>query len=237
VILKLDLHTHTGRYSSCARHSPRELCQTAIACGLDALAITEHHQQWTPAEIAELQARFPALKLYAGVELTCTDGHDYVVLGLEPGHYAPNPMPYAQMQSLIEARRRAGGAPFAFLAHAFRFSADEAGLETCAVEGIEMASPNMLDRGRRARGEVSIARAELYQRWQEKRGWISLYNSDAHSRRMVGTFYNLVELPEGALPEPPPDEEALIRLLRAAQIRPYLDEKRLRARFRRRGLF
>ena len=225
--LKIDLHTHTGRYSSCSRLSPRELCETALAYGLDAVAITEHHHQWSPEEIAELQARYPALKLYTGVEITCTDGHDYVVLGLAAGAYHPNPMSYARFQALMEDRRRAGALVFAFLAHGFRYSDDERGLETAAIEGIEMASPNILARPQPAGGPVTIARAELYRRWQQRKGWIPLYNSDAHSTAMMGKFYNLVEAPMEAPAGLPADERALIQLLRTAQIRPFVDEARI----------
>ena len=225
--LKLDLHTHTGRYSPCSRLSPRELCETALARGLDAVTITEHHHQWSPDEIAELQACYPALKLYAGVEITCTDGHDYVVLGLEAGPYHPNPISYARLQALLEDRRRAGALVFAFLAHGFRFSDDEHGLDTAAVEGIEMASPNILARPQPADGPVTIARAELYRRWQQRKGWIPLYNSDAHSTTMLGQFYNLVDAPEGGPAGIPADERALIQLLRTAQIRPFVDEARI----------
>ena len=65
----------------------------------------------------------------------------------------------------------------------------------------------------------------LYRRWQRKKGWISLYNSDAHSAAMVGLYYNLVDTPAG----PPADEKALIRLLRTAPIRPFEDRERIRA--------
>jgi predicted metal-dependent phosphoesterase TrpH len=225
--LKIDLHTHTGRYSSCSRLSPRELCETALARGLDAVAITEHHHQWSADEIAELQARYPALKLYTGVEITCTDRHDYVVLGLHAGPYQPNPMSYARFQTLLEERRRAGALVFAFLAHGFRYSDDEGGLETAAIEGIEMASPNMLARPQPADGPVTIARAELYRRWQQRRSWIPLYNSDAHSTTMLGQFYNLVDAPEGAPGGVPADERALIQLLRTARIRGFADEARI----------
>jgi len=219
--LKIDLHTHTRRYSRCARLSPEQLCETALDCGLDALVITEHHHQWSPDEIAELQARCPALKLYAGVELTCTDGHDYVILGLEPGPYHPNPTSYAHVHALIDAHPGA----FSFVAHCFRYSDDESGLDEVTIEGIEMASYNLLVRPQPPSGPALIAREALYRRWQQQRGWIPLYNSDAHSVAMVGLFYNLVDAPSG----PPEDEMALGELLRTAEIRPCEDRARIRA--------
>jgi hypothetical protein len=221
VIVNLDLHTHTNRYSSCSILSPEALCQTALQRGLNALAITEHHYQWSAREIARLQEAFPALKLYAGVEISCTDGFDYVVLGLEPGLYHPHPMPYEQLRALVDAIP----ASFIFVAHPFRHNEQEGALAERALDGIEMGSYNLLDRTAPAGGPIEIVRAGLRQAWRDKMGWIGLCNSDGHSRRMVGTFYNQIETGDGL----PPDEGALIALLRHAEIRCVRDEAQIRA--------
>jgi predicted metal-dependent phosphoesterase TrpH len=223
VILNIDLHTHTRRYSRCSVLAPDELCQAAVACGLDALAITEHQYQWSPAEIAELQARYPALKLYAGVEISCADGHDYVALGLEPGWY-PARMAYPRFRALLDAHPGA----FCFVAHCFRYSAEETGLAERQIDGIEVGSYNTLARPQPASGPPAIARLEQYRRWQREMGWIALYNSDAHAPKMVGTFYNLVETASGG---PPGDTAALRRLLCHATVRGFQDEERIRAAF------
>ena len=99
MLLKIDLHTHTNIYSGCSILAPERLCELALERGLNGLAITEHHYQWQQSELAALQARFPALKLYAGVEISCLDGRDYVVLGLQGGAYQP--MPYLQLEALL----------------------------------------------------------------------------------------------------------------------------------------
>jgi hypothetical protein len=224
VILNLDLHTHTDVYSACSILSPDALCQTALERGLDALAITEHHYQWTPKEIARLQNRFDHLKLYAGVEISCTDGNDYVILGLEPGPYRPHPMPYVQLQSLIDTHSGA----FVFLAHPFRHNEKEDALAERTLDGIEMASYNLLARDQPADGPIEIVRAGLRETWQRTMGWIPLCNSDGHSRRMVGTFYNQIETGDGM----PPDEVALIQLLRQAEVRCMRDEALVRAAIR-----
>ncbi len=211
MLFNFDLHTHTSRYSSCARISPDRLCQVALQRGLHAIAITEHHYQWYPDELASLQFRYPALKLYAGVEITCTDGHDYVVLGLPPGRYSPWPMPYARLESMLKAHPDA----FAFIAHCFRYSTSEENLdERGAIEGIEVASYNILPRSFHRPEEVTIAHRELYVRWQRKMGWIALYNSDAHHEAAVGIFYNQVEVTNG----PPSDVQELVRLLRRGRV-------------------
>ena len=221
MILNIDLHTHTRRYSRCSVLSPDDLCQAAIACGLHALAITEHQYQWSPAELAELQARYPTLKLYAGVEIGCADGHDYVALGLEPGGY-PARMPYARLQARLDAHPGA----FCFVAHCFRYSEDEGGLAARQIDGIEVGSYNTLARPQPASGPPAIARLEQYLRWQREMGWIALYNSDAHADKMVGTFYNVVETASG---RPPVDVAALRHLLCNTEVRGFQDEERIRA--------
>jgi hypothetical protein len=220
VILKIDLHTHTRRYSRCSVLSPDELCQSALACGLNALAITEHNYQWSPAEVAELQARYPALKLYAGVEISCADGRDYVALGLEPGWY-PSRMTYGRLQALLDAHPGA----FCYVAHCFRYSDDESDLDGRRIDGIEVGSYNTLARPQPSRGPVAIARHEQYLRWRRQMGWIALYNSDAHAEKMVGTFYNAIAV----LDSPPADERDLGQLLRSAEVRMCQDEGRIRA--------
>jgi hypothetical protein len=224
VILNLDLHTHTDLYSGCSILSPEALCQTALERGLDALAITEHHYQWSAREIVRLQQKYRSLKLYAGVEISCTDGYDYVVLGLEAGPYRPHPMPHEQLRALVDAHPGA----FTFLAHPFRHNAKEDALAERTLDGIEMGSCNLLDRAQPAEGPIEIVRAELRQAWRDKTGWIGLCNSDGHSRRMVGTFYNQIETEDGV----PADEGALIALLRQGQVRCMRDEVLIRAAIR-----
>jgi hypothetical protein len=211
MLLNIDLHTHTRRYSRCSILSPEALCEVAIERGLDALAITEHHYQWSEDEIATLQARYPSLKLYAGVEISCDDEHDYVVLGLGPGPHSPPRMPFAQFQSLIDARPDT----FVFIAHCFRHTPRERGLADLRIDGIEVGSYNILAYRQPESGPTQVVRAEMYHKWQQKMGWVPLCNSDGHSRGMIGTFYSQIDVP-GPMP---PDEMALSALLRQAEVR------------------
>jgi hypothetical protein len=118
---------------------------------------------------------------------------------------------------------------FCFVAHCFRFSRNARDLAERAIDGIEMASYNLLARRQPARGPVRILRRRLYERWQRRMGWVPLYNSDAHNASMVGLFYNLVEALPGTPGGAPGDERALSRLLRRARIRPYADRARIQA--------
>jgi hypothetical protein len=217
--LNIDLHTHTNLYSQCSVLSPEALCETALERGLNALAITEHHYQWSDVEIDRLQARYPAIKLYAGIEISCTDGRDYVVFGLESGH-RPGQISYEHLQALIDARPEA----FAFIAHCFRHGGSDKGLAERQVDGIEVASYNILARTQPPSGPIELVRSELYHKWQQLKGWIPLYNSDGHSNKMIGTFWNEIEMPDG----PPADEGALIRVLRQCQVHGAQDDDRIR---------
>jgi hypothetical protein len=220
MLLNIDLHTHTRRYSRCSILTPDALCEVAIERGLNALAITEHHYQWFEDEIAALQDRYPALKLYAGVEISCNDGHDYVVLGLGPGPHWPPRMPFEQFQSLLDARPGA----FVFVAHCFRHTASERGLAELQIDGIEIGSYNILAFRQPESGPIKIVREELYHKWQARMGWAPLCNSDGHSKGMIGTFYNQIEAPDGV----PPDEMALSALLRQRKIRCIQDDALIR---------
>lgn len=224
MIVNLDLHTHTNLYSACSILSPEALCETALERGINALAITEHHYQWSRREIARLQGAFPPLKLYSGVEISCTDGFDYVVLGLEAGRYEPHPMPYEQLRALIDAQ----AAAFSFVAHPFRHNDREGPLAERALDGIEMGSYNLLDRSPPDEGPIEVVRTELRQTWRDRMGWIGLCNSDGHSRRMLGTFYNQIETGNGL----PPDEESLIALLRQGEVRCMRDDRQICAAIR-----
>ncbi len=205
----IDLHTHTNRYSPCSTLSPQNLCETALRRGLDAIVITEHNVQWSQNEIAALQAQYPALKLYAGVEISVNDGHHYGVIGLPASQYEPAPVSRVQFTQLMRAHPGA----FAFLAHCFRYSSDETGLADAPVEGFELGNWNMLSRPQPPGGPLQFERLELYLKWQRQMGWIALSNSDSHSERMVGTFYNQIESDKI-----PASEPSLIRLLREGNI-------------------
>jgi hypothetical protein len=130
-----------------------------------------------------------------------------------------------RLQALID---RHPGA-FSFVAHCFRHSDNQKGLAERRIDGIEMASYNILARPQLVRGPIQLVRAPLYQQWQTRMDWIPLYNSDGHSGRMIGTFYNQIETPDGL----PRDEASLIRLLRGSEIRGIQNHELIRAAINR----
>jgi histidinol phosphatase-like PHP family hydrolase len=224
MILNIDLHTHTSRYSPCSVLSPEALCEVAIARGLNALVITEHKVQWSADEIAALQAGYPSLKLYAGVEISCTDRHDYVVIGLVERRLWPSMLSYRHLQTVLDEQPWA----FAFVAHCFRHSGQEEGMADRRIDGIEVASYNILAHPQPETGPAKLVRAELYHKWRRRMNWVGLYNSDAHARQMVGTFYNRLQM--AALP---PDEAALVEVLRQVKVQGIEDADLIRAAINR----
>lgn len=84
--MRLDLHTHTERFSSDSNLAPAELIRLARQRGLDGLALTEHDTVWPWREAAQLAAAMDFLVLPA-VEVTTELGHvlAYGLEALPPG--------------------------------------------------------------------------------------------------------------------------------------------------------
>lgn len=68
--MKIELHLHTSRYSACSIVSPKKILRHAAECGYEAVCLTEHDAVWSEAELRELRAEFPRLRIFPGVELT-----------------------------------------------------------------------------------------------------------------------------------------------------------------------
>ena len=66
--MKVELHLHTSRYSGCARCTPAEMMEGLIQRGYQAAYITEHDAVWSAGEVAQLQAGFPDIRVFPGLE-------------------------------------------------------------------------------------------------------------------------------------------------------------------------
>jgi predicted metal-dependent phosphoesterase TrpH len=121
--MKVELHLHTSRYSACAIVTPRQVMHTLDECGYDAVYVTEHDAVWPDAELDELRARFPRLRIFPGVELSLGEdgGQHLLVLGTNDPWY----LRQADAPEVID-RARADGC-LTVLAHPFRWS-DSAGM-------------------------------------------------------------------------------------------------------------
>ncbi|MFA6241300.1 MAG: hypothetical protein WC655_10245 [Candidatus Hydrogenedentales bacterium] len=81
--MKVEIHSHTNRYSPASRIPPSELVTMAEASGYDALFITEYGKVWSSREIAGLNEMTEHLHVYPGIELTLPDGQNVLVLGAD----------------------------------------------------------------------------------------------------------------------------------------------------------
>ncbi|MGI6375792.1 MAG: PHP domain-containing protein [Anaerolineae bacterium] len=205
--MRIDLHVHTSRYSSCGHATPEEMAQAALDHGLDGIVLTEHNVTWPLDELAELRAAFPALTILSGIELTSDRGDDYLVLGLPRQDWFAPRLP---AEEIVQRSQRLGGV--VILAHPYRYRDDVPEiLFTCPVDGIEVASCNM--HGGASQGAVRLVQAL---------GAFPVWNSDAHHTRDVGLYANV-------LPGRIADEVQLAAALAARTARPFADATRISA--------
>lgn len=132
--MKVELHLHTSRYSTCAVAGPEELIDALVAQRYDAVYITEHNRFWTAEEIGELQEWFPDIRIFPGAELSAPhDGFQHIlVLGTTDASYLE--LPSAAM--ILDQARRQGH--LTVMAHPCRYEDASAildeGLRTDALE-------------------------------------------------------------------------------------------------------
>lgn len=209
----IDCHAHSCPRSACSAMSAERLCARARERGLDALVLTEHHVQWSRAELDGLEARTPGLRLYGGVELTLTEGYDVVVItaaALE----APWPLSLGRLRRLLaEDRDRS----FVFVAHPFRYSSRQDGpiRDILAwADGIEMNSVNVLKAGGLCDGDglYRPCVSDLYETARREHALAPLFNSDAHREDAVGAVATWLDASVA-----PADEAELARILRTAR--------------------
>jgi 3',5'-nucleoside bisphosphate phosphatase len=135
----IDIHTHTTRYSACGRSTAEEMVQQAERLGLDAMVITDHNTLWSAGELAELQHVTPRVRLLRAIEVTSTEGDDYLVYGiLDPAFLAQ----CTAADFLLKNARRLGGV--VVLAHPYRYrEVAPVAVEHWGVDGVEVASNNI----------------------------------------------------------------------------------------------
>ena len=78
---KLDLHVHTpaSKCYSSPDHSPEQIVQAAIDCGLSAIAVTDHNTAaWI--DIMKKAAQDTGLIIFPGAEISLSEGFHLVAL-------------------------------------------------------------------------------------------------------------------------------------------------------------
>jgi histidinol phosphatase-like PHP family hydrolase len=198
--MKIDLHVHTRERSDCAWASEEEQIQAAIAAGLDGIAITDHHRLAPPERLEALNRQYAPFRIFGGIEVTIQE-EDFLVLGVpEPRLEGPD-LIYPELYELVRAR---GG--FIALAHPFRYHPRlEVDLDGQTPDAIEVYSPNTPPAAEEQIRELAL-----------RHGMRLLSNSDAHTTRRLGKYYN-------QLAGPVKDESELISLLKSGQFTLHVD--------------
>ncbi len=172
---KIDHHLHTTRYSPDSIIEPKTLIKKAIEAGLDGVVITEHDNQWSDAELEELQSHGPSLAVLSGIEVTTRQG-DFLVYGLPTEHRTFPGIELAVLLRMVEEHSAAIVA-----AHPFRWNqrfdllVEEFGP---VFDGLELVSNNV------TRDERALTEAILKQYPMGATG-----SSDAHEPAYVGCYF------------------------------------------------
>jgi hypothetical protein len=177
----------------------------AAEIGIRALVFTEHNLIWPEDEIEALQAAFPAVRLYRGIEVTSAKGDDYLVYGVTDHDLLASGMEDAE---IISRAQRRGGA--VVLAHPYRYGPDAPEvLDDHPVDGIEVLSSNIYN-------YAHLPAVALAHRLHIP----ATAASDGHHTSMLGLY----AMDADALPA---DERELAEMVRAGEMRVCVDEARV----------
>ncbi len=172
------------------------MIQTAMALGLDAMALTDHDRLVPPERLAMLNAKYTPFRVFGGIEVSLGRDHA-LVLGIQDPFLEEEMWTYSRLRDFVEIW---GG--FLALAHPFRFyrlMSDE--ITARPPHAMEVYSHNTPPRS-----ESRIRK--LAERWEIP----LLANSDAHQVAELGAHYN-------ELARTPADDVELVEMLRAGEFR------------------
>lgn len=172
----IDMHMHTSRHSRCSRIDADKLIDRAVQAGLDGIVITEHHYQWSQAEIRDLVERsaHPGFLVMSGFEYTSSHG-DLLIYGL-PDERVHEFKPAWPPEKAAALAQRYGGVCVA--AHPTRagLSFDER-IATLPLAALEVASVNLQPHEQR-----------LARKLAESLNKPMVACSDAHDLAAVGAY-------------------------------------------------
>jgi hypothetical protein len=144
-----------------------------IETGYQAVYVTEHDAVWRNDELEDLQAEFPQIRIFPGVELTL-GSHHLLVLGAGDPAY----LSVGGEQAALEKARRENH--LTILAHPFRWQGAGAMLGRDTLpDAIEYYTPNHDEPGMAASSRAESLRLKL-----------PLVNAgDVHSLEMIGRYW------------------------------------------------
>jgi histidinol phosphatase-like PHP family hydrolase len=198
--LKIDLHVHCSDRSECAVVTEHAQIQAAIASGLDAIVFCDHARLVGKEHLLELNRQYAPFLIFGGIEIT-VGVEDLLVIGVNDRLLEQKDWTYPELHSWV--RKHEG---FIALAHPYRYhNFIELDLALYPPDAIELHSPNT---------SPSFEKEILDAAQQIQAGLLS--NSDAHSSKPLGRFYNLLK-------RYPSNEFDLVSMLKAGEYEGYYD--------------
>jgi len=174
--MKVELHLHTSRHSDCAVATPHELMRRLVECGYEAVYITEHDETWDDWEITDLQAHFPEIRIFPGVEIALGDDRSQhlLVLGTSDRDYLRLPT----ADEIIRLAREQNH--LTVLAHPYRWPASPPEILSGPVlpDAVEFRTNNTPPGA-----DAEAARAAV------RLGLPTVNAGDVHSLEMVNRFW------------------------------------------------
>ena len=207
---RVDLHVHTK--GSDGRSSASEIVERALACGLDGIAITDHHKVRTAEgdAVADL-AEHCGLKVLRGVEYSSAGGH-MLLFGVDDRLVASFGL-YRDAQDVVDRVNRAGGC--VVVSHPFRGYRRAFGAKVQDLRGLAGWE------GYNGQCSYEVVGAnEAATKLAAKTRTRTTGGSDAHDARDVGLCWTEFDAAVTT-------DKALVRALRRPGHRGRLDEKRL----------
>ncbi len=173
--MKVELHLHTSRYSGCSQNTPHDLMTRAIETGYDAVFITDHNAVWAEWEIELLQAEFPQIRIFPGVELSLGGGLQHLLVLGTTDRLLPD---LADKPAEVLAMARDRG-HLTILVHPFRFKGgDEILRKNLLPDAIEHCSPN-----------VNPDQAELARKAGDRLSLPLINSGDTHALSFLDRFW------------------------------------------------
>ncbi len=176
--MKVELHSHTSRYSGCSVIHPRELVAMAERTGYDVVFVTDHGRVWNRKQLAEFREWSDNVRVLPGIEISFPDRVDMLILGADSPVYERLATP-----SEILAQACHDGY-LTIICHPFRWLKQLPDYCTMA-DAIEIRTCNHPDDIQK---EAALEYAERYH-------LAPLYASDAHGLNFMNRFWIETEVP------------------------------------------
>jgi predicted metal-dependent phosphoesterase TrpH len=199
----VEMHCHTCEHSPCSEIAAVDLIKRAVTRGLDGVVLTDHHYQWTTAELQTVRQAANCgsdFLLLSGQEVTTRDFDDVLVFG------AAESFPFGV--PLAHIREQAPAAAIVW-AHPWR-GINRPGLDR--LFSPELDAIEIFNRNHRL-----VQNRHAYRQWHAW-GFTATSGTDVHDE-LIGVFPTVFLTPVRCIDD-------LVRAIKENRCRPYLKTSR-----------